>query len=85
MLAWCWSSAGALTVVAVNLSESPAEGRLMPPSGVELPDTVGFTDAFTGVRYDRRGADLAADGLYVGLPGQGFQVLTATRPTTPPG
>lgn len=74
ILAWSWRSDDVVHVVAVNLAETPAQGRVrldrMPPAG-----RVVLTDLLGGGVFERDGAELTGEGLYVGLEGFGFHVL----------
>jgi hypothetical protein len=64
LVAWCWDD----TVVAVNLSDAPAQGRVQVP----WTGAVELTDALSGARLERT---LDAEGLYVALDGWGAHVL----------
>jgi hypothetical protein len=60
----------------VNLDERPAQARIRWPwpeddSGTRGERPVGLRDLLTDVVYERDGAGLVADGLYVGLDGHG--------------
>jgi hypothetical protein len=73
LAAWTWASAERRHLVAVNLSDEPADGRVrLPDVG---PGAIVMTDVLSGERYDRDGATIAADGLYVALPPHGIHLL----------
>jgi Alpha amylase, catalytic domain len=69
---WTWTTADHMDLIVVNLSDDWADGRvaLGVPAG-----PLGFTDLLSGETYDRDGADIAANGLYVRLEGRGVHLL----------
>jgi len=75
LVAWCWSSGGSRNLVAVNLSDAPAQAM------VHLPwDDLGgrsweLTDRIDRRRFERLGDQMAAEGLYVGLDPWAFHLL----------
>ena len=81
LLAWSWSGGGTggganRFVVVVNLSGAPAQGRVLLP----WPDTGAkswqFTDLLEGTGFDRDGAELQSQGLFVSLDPWQAHVLT---------
>jgi Alpha amylase, catalytic domain len=81
LLAWSWSGGGTggganRFVVVVNLSAAPAQGRVLLP----WPDTGAkswqFTDLLEGTGFDRDGAELQSQGLFVSLDPWQAHVLT---------
>ena len=62
--------------MVVNLSDERADGmvRLRPTCP---PGRSTMTDLLSGERFDRDGADIAADGLYVALDGWAATLLRA--------
>ncbi|MGH9117943.1 MAG: alpha-amylase family glycosyl hydrolase [Acidimicrobiales bacterium] len=73
LVAWIWTTADHVELVVVNLSDTPADGRVLldrVPSG-----RVAIADRFTGAVDERDGDDLAADGLYVGLDARQVHLL----------
>jgi hypothetical protein len=72
LVAWEWTGPGTW-IVAVNLSGGRADGRLRS-SGLGDGD-VRLRDLLSGERYDRSGADIAANGLYVALDGSCCHLL----------
>jgi hypothetical protein len=77
LLAWTWSSPSARSLVVVNLAAEPAQGHVHPP-WPDLAASTMLTDALTGVSYERDGATLARDGLYVELPAWGVHLFTVS-------
>ena len=69
LLAWSWSGEGVARrhVVVVNLSGTPAEGRV-PLPWADLPgSTHHLTDCLGGLDIDRDGDELTAPGLFVAM------------------
>lgn len=77
LVAWAWDKEDERHVVVVNLSGSPAQGRIPLP----WPDLAGralrLVDAFSGETYERDGGEATSPGLFVDLPAWGFHLLTA--------
>ncbi len=73
IVAWTWSSPDSSHLVAINLSDGTADGRVRLDWVTAAP--VVLTDLLTGVRYLRDGAAIAGDGLYVSLPPRGAHLL----------
>ncbi len=75
ILAWSWHKDGERAVIAVNLSDQPAQGRVF----LGWPDLSAgnwlLNDVFSGIEYHREGGDLLRSGLYVDLPGFGCHFL----------
>jgi hypothetical protein len=73
LVAWTWSGADGTHLVAVNLSDTTADGRVRV-GGVNGAPVV-LADLLSGERYLRDGATVASDGLYVSLPPWGAHLL----------
>jgi hypothetical protein len=75
LVAWAWRTAGSRCLVVVNLSATPAQGRVL---GI-WDDTPGgswrLRDEFTSQVYERDGDEMRLHGLYVDLPAWGFHFL----------
>ena len=73
--AWCWRSEEWMHLVAVNLSDRPAQARVRLP----WPDLAGeerqLEDLLDGQTYGRAGAELVDPGLYVDLPPWGAHLF----------
>ena len=72
--AWCWSGPAGRHLVVINLGGQPAQARIRWPWRGDDRRTRGerpvcLRDLLTDVVYERDGAELVADGLYVGLDG----------------
>jgi hypothetical protein len=73
LAAWTWTTAGHADLIVVNLSDERADGRVALDRVAAGP--VRFADLLSGDIYDRDGADIAANGLYVRLEGRGVHLL----------
>ena len=72
LVAWCWASGPAPQgrhLVVVNLSDAPAQARVRLPWDDLAGRAWTLTDRLGGQRFDRAGAVMAGDGLYVSLDG----------------
>ena len=72
LVAWCWASGAAPQrrhLVVVNLSGAPAQARVRLPWDDLAGRAWTLTDRLGGQRFDRAGAVMAGDGLYVSLDG----------------
>jgi Alpha amylase, catalytic domain len=72
LLAWSWSGgdAGGASnrfVVVVNLSDAPAQGRVALPWADIGARSWQFTDLLEETGFDRDGAELQSEGLFVSL------------------
>jgi hypothetical protein len=77
LLAWTWTDGPRRSIVVVNASEQPAQGRVRLPWTDLGGMTVTFTDALSGDSYERSGDELRDQGLYVDRPPWGAHVLRA--------
>jgi hypothetical protein len=75
VLAWCWTTAGARHVVAVNLSGAPAAARVRIPWADVRGRTWVLDDRLDGRRFERDGDEVAAEGLDVALDPWGAHFL----------
>jgi hypothetical protein len=73
LVAWTWTAAEHRHLVVVNLSDEQADGMVRWPDVPAGPLTV--VDLLTDERFARDGTVIAADGLYVALPGWAATVL----------
>jgi hypothetical protein len=73
LAAWTWTTADHADLIVVNLSDDRADGKVALDRVPVGP--VGLTDLLSGETYDRDGADIAANGLYVRLEGRGVHLL----------
>jgi hypothetical protein len=72
LVAWCWASGAAPQgrhLVVVNLSGAAAQARVRVPWDDLAGRAWRLTDRLGGQRFDRAGAVMAGDGLYVSLDG----------------
>ncbi|MCA2216488.1 alpha-amylase family glycosyl hydrolase [Jidongwangia harbinensis] len=76
LLAWAWYTDGRPHhVVVVNLAAHASQGRVRLPGEALRGREWRLTDDLDGRVFDRRGDDLAADGLYADLPSWGSHVF----------
>ncbi len=80
VLAWAWHDDRPRHVVAVNLAGRPAQARIPLPWPALAGASWRLTDLLDGRVFDRAGAELAGDGLYVDLPAWGAHVLAVGQP-----
>lgn len=75
ILAWTWHKDAERFLIAINLSDHPAEGRV----AIGWPELARgkwlLADQFSGAHYERVGDDLVRSGLYVQLPPWGYHFL----------
>lgn len=76
LVAWCWTTPRGRHVIAVNLSDTIADGRVRLPWSDLRGRTLTFEDSLRGERYARSGDELEERGLYVRLPPRGAHVLS---------
>ncbi|HEY6466112.1 MAG TPA: alpha-amylase family glycosyl hydrolase [Candidatus Acidoferrales bacterium] len=65
LFAYEWRSDKAWKLVVVNLSNSPAQGRLHLSGGIVPKTTYNLVDQLGGAKYVREGAEIAQLGLFV--------------------
>jgi hypothetical protein len=75
LVAWCVTGGGIRHLIAVNLSDRPSQARIRPAASMMEDDLWRMTDEFTGISYERRGAEVMQSGLYVALAPWAFHVL----------
>ncbi|HEX3764911.1 MAG TPA: alpha-amylase family glycosyl hydrolase [Kofleriaceae bacterium] len=75
LLAWSWEDGDRRHLVAVNLSEARADGRIQLRWTDLERRTAVFQDLLTGQRFERDGSALAREGFYVALEAHGTHVL----------
>ena len=67
IVAWSWTAGSDFFLIAVNLSDSPAQAEIK----VARDDLAGkqwrLTDRISGVEFDRNGSEMLLPGLYVDL------------------
>ncbi len=75
IVAWTWQDSAERVVIAVNLSDRAAQGRVQ----LVWPDLAGqswvFTDVLSDERYERSGDKILNAGLVVDLPAWGYHFL----------
>jgi glycosidase len=78
LLAWAWHDDVPHHLVAVNLSDHPAQARVALPWPALAGRRWRLIDLLDGRVFDRDGDSLTADGLYVDLPPWGRHLLAVT-------
>jgi hypothetical protein len=75
LLAWSWEDRDRRHVVAVNLSDARADGRVQLRWTDLEQRAIAFNDLLSGHRFERDGSALAREGLYVALDSHAMHVL----------
>nr|WP_269117413.1 alpha-amylase family glycosyl hydrolase [Ramlibacter monticola] len=75
VVGWCWRRGDARFLVAVNLSERPAQAQVQLPWEDLAGRSWQLDDLLSQARYDRDGDTMRQPGLYVDLPPWGFHLL----------
>ncbi|HKA03537.1 MAG TPA: hypothetical protein VKD67_04390, partial [Acidimicrobiales bacterium] len=75
LLAWAWTDGDVRCLVAINFSGAPAQGRVRVPWTDLGGRTLTLVDVLEGVTYERDGAQMMSDGLYVDRPAWASHVL----------
>jgi hypothetical protein len=79
IVAWTWAKDDQRRLVIVNLSDRAAQAQVhVPWDGVQFATWV-LSDAFSGARYDREGAEIHRHGLYVDLGPWRFHLFECCR------
>ena len=78
LVSWCWSTPASRHLVVVNLSDAPAQARVRLPWNDLAATTWQLDDRLSGALFERGGADLTSEGLYVGLEPWAFHFLGFT-------
>ena len=76
LFAYAWWSDDERRLVVVNLSGEHAQARIALPWADVATSSWRLTDLSSGASYDRNGAELATEGLYVDLPAWGAHWFT---------
>jgi hypothetical protein len=84
LVAWCWKQDEDRAIVVVNLSGAPAQGRVHLPWG-ELQGGSAWRlhDRLSDAVYDRDGAEISEQGLYVGLASWNCHLFRCSRAAAP--
>jgi len=77
LLAWSWQMSDERYLIAINLCDGPLQARV----GVPWVDggTWRLTDTLAGTSYERGGADMQAEGLYIELGAWQFHFFAFVR------
>ena len=79
IVAWCWQDNTRRTLIAVNLSSSPAQARVKLPWNDLAGQSWRLTDEFSGAVYTPRdGNEMRDPGLYVDLGPWSFNIFSVT-------
>jgi hypothetical protein len=79
LLAWSWRNGLARSLVAANYSDTPSQGRLRLTWDDSAPGPWRLTDLLSGERYERDGAEVQRQGLFVDLKPWAFHYLWLER------
>lgn len=80
LVAWSWSGPEGRSLVVVNLSDQPAQGRIWLPWDDLEGRPWAFEDELAGLTFERDGGDMATSGLYVALDPWGSHMLRLHDP-----
>jgi hypothetical protein len=85
LVGWTWTDTdgGGRSFVVVNLGDRPSAARVWLPWDDLAGRPWQLRDLLSGDEFRRDGDELAASGLYVGLPPWGFHVLSWTPAPLP--
>jgi hypothetical protein len=75
LLTWSWTDGDARTLVVVNGSDQPAQGRVRLPWDDLSGRSWSFADVLSDTCFVRDDDELGRDGLYVDRPGWGVHLL----------
>jgi len=82
IVAWRWNMGEERCVIAVNLSDSPAQARVQVGWNDLRGQSWSLTDQLSGINFERSGDEMAAAGLYLDLPPWGYHFLDCRNSTT---
>jgi hypothetical protein len=82
LVAWCWQGA-ARHIVVVNLSDRPAQARVQLPWSDLHGKQWRLSDALAGSAFERDGGEMAESGLFVGLDGWRWHLLSLQEAELP--
>lgn len=78
LVAWNWTNSEMRCLIVVNLSDSPAQGRVQLPCDDIRAQSLRLVDLLSGASYDRSGDELRTTGLYVDLGPWMFHLLSSS-------
>jgi hypothetical protein len=79
VVAWCWRNGGRRALIAVNLSDAPAQARIRLPWDDLAGASWKLADELSeAVFTPRDGNEMRDPGLYVDLPAWGYGVFNVT-------
>jgi glycosidase len=67
LVAWSWALEDTRYLIIANLSDRRSQARVRTPWTDLGGDTVSLVDAFSSVRFERRGDEMHGEGIYVEL------------------
>jgi hypothetical protein len=83
LVAWCWHHGEDRAIVVINLTAAPAQGRVHLPWSDLQENAWRLRDCLSDEVYDRDGADLSQQGLYVGLEPWKCHLFRCSRAAAP--
>jgi hypothetical protein len=81
LLAWSWRNGQARSLVVVNYAGTASQGRVHLSWDDMAPGRWQLTDLLNGERYERDGAEMQAQGLFVDLKPWDFHYLAFEKST----
>jgi hypothetical protein len=79
LLSWCWARGEDRAIIVVNLTGSPAQGRVHLPWGDLQDGPLLLHDRLSDAVYDRDGVEMSEQGLYVGLEPWNYHLFRCSR------
>jgi hypothetical protein len=79
LVSWCWARGDDRTIIVVNLSGAPAQGRVHLPWGDLQDGPWRLHDRLSDTVYDHDGVEMSEQGLYVGLEPWKYHLFRCSR------
>jgi glycosidase len=79
LVAWCWEQGEDRAIVVVNLTGAPAQGKVHLPWSDPQENAWRLRDCLSDAVYDRDGAEMSRQGLYVGLEPWKYHLFRCSR------
>jgi hypothetical protein len=83
LVAWCWEKGEDRALVVVNLTGTPAQGRVQLPWKDLEEDAWRLRDCLSDAEYERDGVDMNQNGLYVDLEPWKCHLFRCSRVAAP--
>jgi Alpha amylase, catalytic domain len=79
LVSWCWARDEDRTIVVVNLTGAPAQGRVHLPWSDLRDGAWRLHDRLSDTVYDHDGVEMSEQGLYVGLEPWKYHLFRCSR------